>query len=135
MQTDPVSDFDGLCGWLDVYNKHDAAPAAAWPTEGLALSARTGEGLGVLRARLLQLAGWQAGSEGVFVARERHLQALQATREHVGQAQALVAQAGAALELLAEELRLAHDALGEIVGRTTADDLLGQIFGRFCIGK
>ncbi|WP_295640526.1 tRNA uridine-5-carboxymethylaminomethyl(34) synthesis GTPase MnmE [uncultured Methylibium sp.] len=120
---------------LDVYNKHDAAPAAALPPDGLALSARTGEGLAALRARLLQQAGWQAGSEGVFVARERHLQALQRTREHVGRAQALVAQRDAALELLAEELRLAHDALGTIVGHTTADDLLGQIFGRFCIGK
>lgn len=120
---------------LDVYNKHDAAPGVALPREGLALSARTGEGLAALRARLLQQAGWQAGSEGVFVARERHLQALQQTREHVGRAQALVAQADAALELLAEELRLAHDALGTIVGHTTADELLGQIFGRFCIGK
>ncbi len=120
---------------LDVYNKHDAVPGASLPPEGLALSARTGAGIGALRMRLLQRAGWQAGSEGVFVARERHLQALQSTRGHVGRAQALVVQAEAPLELLAEELRLAHDALGTIVGRSTADDLLGQIFGRFCIGK
>ena len=120
---------------LDVYNKADAASAADLADGALALSARTGTGLDALRRRLLALAGWQAGSEGVFIARTRHLEALRATRGHVETAQALAAQGDAALELLAEELRGAHDALGEIVGATTADELLGEIFGRFCIGK
>ncbi|HSV69482.1 MAG TPA: tRNA uridine-5-carboxymethylaminomethyl(34) synthesis GTPase MnmE [Methylibium sp.] len=120
---------------LDVYNKADAAPAVPLPEGALALSARTGEGLEPLRRRLLALAGWQAGSEGVFIARSRHLAALRATRRHVEAAEALVAQGDAALELLAEELRGAHEALGEIVGATSADALLGEIFGRFCIGK
>ena len=122
---------------LDVHNKADAAAdsAAALPPQALRLSARTGEGLDPLRRRLLQLAGWQAGSEGVFIARTRHLQALQATAEHLVRAQQLAARADAALDLLAEELRLAHDALGVITGRYTPDDLLGDIFSRFCIGK
>jgi tRNA modification GTPase len=71
----------------------------------------------------------------VFIARTRHLQALRRTRDHLLLAQDLVARQDAALDLLAEELRLAHDALGEITGAFSADDLLGEIFGRFCIGK
>jgi tRNA modification GTPase len=65
----------------------------------------------------------------------RHLQALDAARAHLQQAQALAALRDGALDLLAEELRLAHDALGAITGAFSADDLLGEIFGRFCIGK
>jgi tRNA modification GTPase len=71
----------------------------------------------------------------VFIARTRHVQTLQRTAAHLVQAQALAARADAALDLLAEELRLAHGALGQITGAVSADDLLGEIFGRFCIGK
>ncbi|HWH72890.1 MAG TPA: tRNA uridine-5-carboxymethylaminomethyl(34) synthesis GTPase MnmE [Methylibium sp.] len=123
---------------VEVYNKADAAEPAlrqGLPEGALALSARTGDGLEALRRRLLEHAGWQAGGEGLFIARSRHLEALRATRRHVEQAEALVAQGDAALELLAEELRAAHEALGEIVGASSADALLGEIFGRFCIGK
>jgi tRNA modification GTPase len=95
----------------------------------------TGDGVGLLRQRLLELAGWHAQPEGVFIARTRHVQALRATRLHLNRAAALAAQADAALDLFAEELRLAHDALGEITGAFGADDLLGEIFGHFCIGK
>jgi tRNA modification GTPase len=119
---------------LQVFNKADAAPAPS-PHEGLALSARTGEGIGALRHKLLELAGWHAQPEGLFIARTRHVQALRRTREHLAQAAAQAARADAALDLFAEELRLAHDALGEITGAFTPDDLLGEIFGRFCIGK
>ena len=101
----------------------------------IVVSARSGDGLERLRERLLELAGWHAQPEGVFIARTRHVQALRRTREHLARAEALAAQGDAALDLLAEELRLAHDALGEITGAFTADDLLGEIFGRFCIGK
>jgi tRNA modification GTPase len=117
---------------LHVFNKADAAPAAGG---GVVISARTGEGIGALRNHLLELAGWHAQPEGVFIARTRHVQALRRTGEHLQRAQAQAARADAALDLLAEELRLAHDALGEITGVFTPDDLLGEIFSRFCIGK
>jgi tRNA modification GTPase len=127
---------------LHVFNKCDAAqPAAAGARleseagPALALSAITGAGIEALRQRLLALAGWQAQSEDIFIARTRHVQALRRTRGHLAHASAHAARADAALDLLAEELRLAHDALGEITGAFTPDDLLGEIFSRFCIGK
>jgi tRNA modification GTPase len=119
---------------VHVFNKSDAAPLAPAPA-GLALSARTGAGIDTLRAKLLELAGWHAQPEGLFTARTRHVQALRATREHLRLAAEQAARADAALDLLAEELRLAHDALGEITGAFGADELLGEIFSRFCIGK
>jgi tRNA modification GTPase len=126
---------------LHVFNKCDALPEgaqpqpSAWLEAGLLLSATSGQGLQALRQRLLELAGWQAQSEGVFMARSRHLKALQVCGEHLQVAQSQAALADAALDLLAEELRLAHQALGEITGEFTPDDLLGEIFSRFCIGK
>ena len=121
---------------LDLWNKHDALPPGSrLPQEGITLSARTGEGLDRLRARLLQIAGWQSAPEGLYLARERHLEALRAVDDHLMEAAAhLAAQAGA-LDLLAEELRLAQNALNRITGEFGADDLLGVIFSRFCIGK
>jgi tRNA modification GTPase len=124
---------------LHVHNKADvAAPApAAEPAgePGLRLSAATGAGLQDLRQALLQRAGWQAAPEGLFIARTRHVQALQRAGAHLQLAAQHAAQRDAALDLLAEELRLAHEALGEITGRFTPEDLLGEIFSRFCIGK
>ncbi len=124
---------------LHVYNKSDAAPAgataAAAANPGVMISARTGAGLDRLRRELLTRAGWQAQGEGVFVARARHVDALRRARAHVEAADRLAAQGDGALELVAEELRGAHDALGEITGAFSADDLLGAIFSRFCIGK
>ena len=119
---------------LHIFNKADAAPPSV-AKSGLVLSALTGEGLAALRHKLLELAGWHEQPEGVFIARTRHVQALRRTGEHLQRAEALAARADAALDLLAEELRLAHDALGEITGAFTPDDLLGEIFSRFCIGK
>jgi len=114
----------------------DAAVAQQRLTHSaLALSAKSGEGLAELRQRLLQIAGWQPASEGVFMARERHLQALARVNEHLTQAQQWLSAQAEHLDLLAEELRLAQQALGEITGEFTADDLLGEIFSRFCIGK
>jgi tRNA modification GTPase len=120
---------------LDVFNKCDAAPERATPPGALRISARTGEGLDALRCALLERAGWHAQPEGVFIARTRHVLALRRAAGHVNAAHELAAQGDAALELLAEELRLAHEALGEITGRVSADVLLGEIFARFCIGK
>ena len=85
--------------------------------------------------RSLQRCGWQALPDDVFIARARHVQALQRALAHLQQAQAHAAVRDAALDLLAEDLRLAHDALGEITGAMSADELLGEIFARFCIGK
>ncbi|MDR0274747.1 MAG: tRNA uridine-5-carboxymethylaminomethyl(34) synthesis GTPase MnmE [Burkholderiaceae bacterium] len=121
---------------IEVWNKRDAAPDAPTPPEAIALSARTGAGLDALRQRLLHAAGWQADAGGsLFIARQRHVQALARTGAHLQAAASLLAQPAPALDLLAEELRLAQQALGEITGEFGADDLLGAIFARFCIGK
>lgn len=113
----------------------DEALSQRLPEGALALSAVSGEGLADLRQRLLEWAGWQPASEGVFMARERHLQALARVDGHLTQAQHWLQAQAEHLDLLAEELRLAQHALGEITGEFTADDLLGEIFSRFCIGK
>jgi len=97
----------------------------------LYLSARTGEGIDLLRAHLLKLAGWQAGGEGAYMARSRHLESLKRVEDGLQRAAAILTQP----ELLAEELRLAQEALNEITGEFTPEDLLGEIFSRFCIGK
>jgi tRNA modification GTPase len=98
----------------------------------LRLSAKTGAGLDLLKQTLLESVGWQAGSgEGLFMARERHVQALAQVGRHLQRA----AGSFDKLELFAEELRLAQAALGTITGEFTPEDLLGEIFSRFCIGK
>ncbi len=119
---------------LDVWNKVDTASGVV-PAQGVALSAKTGVGLDVLRQRLLQAAGWQASAGGMFLARERHLQALRRTYDHLQAAAAHLAAQVQLLDLLAEELRLGQNALSEITGEFTSDDLLGVIFSKFCIGK
>ncbi len=100
------------------------------------LSAKTGAGIELLRRKILEIAGWQyhQAGEGVFMARQRHLQALSQARIHLDNAQRFTTNVYQ-LELLAEELRLAQSALSSITGRFTADDLLGEIFSHFCIGK
>ncbi|MFA7532642.1 MAG: tRNA uridine-5-carboxymethylaminomethyl(34) synthesis GTPase MnmE [Castellaniella sp.] len=128
---------------LTVYNKRDLLEqlpdALPGRTEGrdkvLAISARTGEGLDALRRSLLDIAGWQPASESPWLARRRHLDALQAADEHLALAAGHAAHEDQVLDLFAEELRLAHEALGSITGRFTSDDLLGEIFSSFCIGK
>ncbi|WP_324779809.1 tRNA uridine-5-carboxymethylaminomethyl(34) synthesis GTPase MnmE [Thiobacillus sedimenti] len=117
---------------LTIHNKIDAtgeAPRVAG--DELWLSAKTGAGVDLLRRKLLEVAGWQAAGEGAFMARARHLDALERAAGHLASAHAVASQ----LELFAEELRLAQAALSEITGEFTADDLLGEIFGKFCIGK
>ena len=122
---------------IDVWNKADAIDEPVNVSGGIqvVLSAKTGAGLQDLRAKLLEVAGWQAAPEGVYIARERHLQALRRVDAHLREADALLKAQAAALDLLAEELRLAQNALNEITGEFTADDLLGVIFSKFCIGK
>ena len=119
-----------------VHNKIDLSGAAPRVgTQGGAttvhLSAKTGAGIDLLRNHLLERAGWHPAEESPFIARERHLVCLRRAAEQLEAA----AQQASAPELLAEELRLAQDQLGAITGEFTADDLLGEIFSRFCIGK
>jgi tRNA modification GTPase len=99
------------------------------------ISARTGDGLEALRRILLEVAGWQSAPEGVYIARARHVQALAQVDAHLEQAAAQLLIPSPALDLLAEELRLAQNALGAITGEFSSDDLLGVIFSSFCIGK
>jgi tRNA modification GTPase len=118
-----------------VHNKIDLAgirPERRDEANGatILLSAKNGDGIDLLKQELLHIAGWRP-AEGVFIARERHLRALAETLGHLEAARACLAQ----LELLAEELRLAQRSLGAITGEFSSDDLLGEIFGRFCIGK
>ncbi len=120
---------------ITVHNKVDLTGRAAErhdESDGVAisLSAKHGDGVDMLRLELLRIAGWHP-AEDVFIARERHLRALAKTCEHIVAAQAQLTQ----LELFAEELHLAQSALSSITGEFAADDLLGEIFGRFCIGK
>jgi tRNA modification GTPase len=122
---------------IDVYNKADLLnePITDVDPRGIMISAKTGEGLQNVRQALLTAAGWHAQVEGVFIARARHVQALLKTQVHLHLAREHASMANAALDLYAEELRLAHRALGEITGEFSADALLGEIFSRFCIGK
>jgi tRNA modification GTPase len=117
-----------------VHNKIDVAarPAQA-DGSGVWLSATTGEGVELLIDAITAAVGFNYREEGGFIARERHVTALRAAATHLDDAVAHLDHV--ALELFAEELRLAHDALGAITGEFTADDLLGEIFSRFCIGK
>ncbi|MEZ9199909.1 tRNA uridine-5-carboxymethylaminomethyl(34) synthesis GTPase MnmE [Shewanella sp. 10N.286.54.B9] len=98
------------------------------------ISAKTGLGVAALQQHLKSLMGYQSNLEGGFIARRRHLEALDLASSHLdlGREQLEVYQAG---ELLAEELRMAQLALSEITGKFTSDDLLGKIFSSFCIGK
>ncbi|UUC93776.1 tRNA uridine-5-carboxymethylaminomethyl(34) synthesis GTPase MnmE [Comamonas sp. C11] len=127
---------------IHVWNKTDMAAAdvqsrhtALLNAEQIALSARTGDGLDALRKRLLEVAGWQSAPEGLYLARARHVEALQAVDAHLEMADEQLAAPSAHLDLLAEELRLAQLSLNSITGEFSSDDLLGVIFSSFCIGK
>ncbi len=116
-----------------VRNKIDLVDGevAASEVGGVGVSAKTGAGLEALKRLLLEQAGWQNPSEPPFMARERHVDALRGTRQHLTDALSHLES----VELLAEDLRLAQNALATITGEFCSDDLLGQIFSRFCIGK
>lgn len=122
---------------IDVWNKADSAPAEvlAQVKNGVLISAKTGTGLQSLREKLLQVVGWQAAPEGVFMARERHVRALQRVQQQLETADAQLSATRPALDLLAEDLRQAQLSLSDITGAFSSDDLLGEIFSRFCIGK
>jgi tRNA modification GTPase len=122
-----------------VFNKIDLTGTPARLDESsdpprILVSARTGAGLDLLRAHLKASAGYRESESGALAARRRHLDALARARQHV-QIAADTLSSTRAFELFAEDLRLAQHALGEITGEFTSDDLLGEIFGSFCIGK
>ena len=118
---------------IEVINKIDLVKGLPAGRDGnrVYVSARTGAGLEALREAILEAAGWSSGGETVYLARERHLRALRAAGDRLEAAAEMSGQ----WEFFAEELRLAQEALGEITGRVSAEDLLGEIFSRFCIGK
>jgi tRNA modification GTPase len=128
--------IEGVPRRLWIHNKRDLLGVPATLAEDeIAVSAATGEGLDALHARLRTLAEGDAGEsvDGEFTARARHVEAIARAAGHVAAASAELDHER--LELAAEELRLAHEALGEITGRMSADELLGRIFSSFCIGK
>lgn len=118
---------------IDLPATHSTTDLAASPAR-LALSARTGQGVEVLREHLKAIAGFDTADGDAMSARRRHLDALERARVHVSRAADALRHRGAP-ELFAEDLRLAQRSLGEITGEFTSDDLLGTIFASFCIGK
>ncbi len=121
---------------LTVFNKADLLKTIPPPGEDVIyISAKTGDGLELLTDRLLYLAGWLPGQESPWLARQRHIDALESASHHLKLAEMHAQQDDRVLDLFAEELRLAHDFLGTITGQMSPDDLLGEIFSRFCIGK
>lgn len=146
--TDPNSGEDGLkqrileqipskCPVLEVINKTDliAPNRADPPNGGILISAKTGEGIEVLKQKVLEIVGWNGSQEGAIVARRRHLDCLERASEHIAQSEQFAANGNNSLELFAEELFLAQNHLGQITGKLLPDDLLGKIFSQFCIGK
>ena len=111
-----------------------STPYQGVPLTLIALSAKKNLGISLLTNHLLESVGFKTGTEGTFVARERHLRALQAAEEYLNKASHGVSE-HLQLELIAEDLRLAQQSLGEITGEMTSDDLLGKIFASFCVGK
>jgi len=118
-----------------VHNKIDLVDAKPGVIDGeVYLSAKTGRGIDALRQRIRELAGYDNQGEGAFTARRRHIRALRRAAEHFDTGRRALEETKAG-ELLAEELRLSQQALGEITGAFSADDLLGKIFSEFCVGK
>ena len=137
LEQDVLKRVSSVRSVIRVWNKSDLSPGvtdSASAQEVIRISAKTGEGLEHLRDRLLQLAGWSGdASTGVFSARARHLNALDRARSQLNEAGHHLKDQE--LELLAECLRQAQQALSEITGEFSSDDLLGEIFSHFCIGK
>lgn len=121
---------------LVIRNKIDltAEQPAMTDANTISLSAKTGHGIELLKSQIKKMVGFQQQTEGIYLARRRHLDALARARSHVGNAHQQLS-ASKAGELAAEDLRLAQLAMSEITGEFTSDDLLGRIFSSFCIGK
>ena len=135
-----ASSFPASVPLLRIWNKidlsgHKPAVDQAEDATHVYLSANEKIGVDLLRAELLRIAGWQQTGESLYLARERHLIALRAARQHLDAAAAHAAQTDQSLDQFAEEMRLAQAQLSSITGEFTPYDLLGVIFSRFCIGK
>ena len=128
------AELGATTGHTVVLNKIDIAQHQDWPAGWVPISALTGAGLTDLIARLHSAAGFAVDFGNTFSARQRHVDAVSAAREALARGRAALTDDGAG-ELLAEELRLAQEALGTITGAVSSDALLGEIFGAFCIGK
>ena len=119
-----------------VWNKLDQASSTHKNTQNeFYVSAKTGLGLDALKQELLSVAGWQPDAEGGILARQRHIEALLEAEQFISNALLLLKKEAASVDLAAEEMRLAQDALSKITGQFLPDDLLGKIFSTFCIGK
>jgi tRNA modification GTPase len=125
------------CTFLRLVNKADLLGTVNRATElrTLFISAKTGAGIPELKNAILTRVGWRAGQEDVLISRQRHIDCLMHAEVALNKASLYALQGNRALELFAEELRLAQDHLGQITGRLLPDDLLGKIFSQFCIGK
>jgi tRNA modification GTPase len=133
--TEMLKDVPANISRIYVFNKMDLLAQLPHPIQmgelnHVYLSAKTGSGIALLQQKLITLVGWHPES-GVYMARKRHINALLLAQNHLKRAAAEIIR----IEIYAEELRLAQDALGMIVGKLSSDDLLGEIFSRFCIGK
>jgi tRNA modification GTPase len=126
------------CPVLEVRNKSDLLGEFALNQDRspcLLISAKTGDGIELLKQKILESVGWGGTQEGAILARRRHLDCLDRAATHLDKSQQFAADGNISLELFAEELRLAQDQLGQITGKLLPDDLLGKIFSQFCIGK
>ena len=126
------------CPVLEVVNKSDLLgkpPITKGEKQPLFISAKTGDGIALLKQKILEAVGWGGSQEGAILARRRHLDCLDRVATHLGRSEEFAANGNISLELFAEELRLAQDQLGQITGKLLPDDLLGKIFSQFCIGK
>lgn len=125
------------CPVLELVNKSDLLGQDPISTSNptLLISAKTGQGIDVLKQKILETVGWNGPQEGAIVARRRHLDCLERAAEHIEKSEQFAANGNNSLELFAEELFLAQNHLGQITGKLLPDDLLGKIFSQFCIGK
>ena len=132
-----LTELPAKCLVLEVINKSDllAEGSKLGVDAPLLISAKTGDGVGALKQKILEVAGWGGPQEGAIVARRRHLDCLERAAEHIAKSEEFAANGNNSLELFAEELSLAQRHLGEITGKLLPDDLLGKIFSQFCIGK
>jgi tRNA modification GTPase len=128
------------CPILEVLNKADLIEGVSTGPEpnlngAIPISAKTGQGVDVLKQEILKSVGWSGSQEGAIVSRRRHLDCIERAAEHIAKSEQFAANGNNSLELLAEELTLAQNCLGQITGKLLPDDLLGKIFSQFCIGK